>query len=103
MSTLEKEKYLMLTSALVSGSLLDLYTFLSNLKINPVTVHDQSANTLIQVCALKNLPDKAELLIQYTKKYWESENIPFWLNHKNKEHLTALHISITSGTFVSLT
>ena len=91
----------MLTSALVSGSLLDLYTYLSNLKIDPATVQDSSGNTLVQVCALKNLPDKAELLIQYTKKYWEPDHIPFWLNHKNREQLTALHISITSGDFVS--
>jgi hypothetical protein len=100
MSTYEKEKYSMLKSALLKGSLLDLYTFFTDLKINPVSVLDSSRNTLIQVCASNNLLEKSEFLLEYTKKYFKFENISTWLNQKNDENLTALHISIIIGNFV---
>lgn len=100
MASLEKEKYSMLKSVLLKGSFNELYEFLSNLKINPIEVRDSSNNTLAQLCASNNLLEKLEFLFKFTQKFYHPIEIPIWLNNKNKDLMTALHLSVLSGNFV---
>lgn len=100
MSYLDKEKYSMLKSVLLKGSFYELYEFLSNLKINPIEVYDSGNNTLAQICASNNLLEKLEFLFKFIEKFYNSPEIPLWLNKKNKDSMTALHLSVISGNFV---
>jgi len=92
----------MLRSVLLKGSFNELFEFLCNLKINPLEVRDSGNNTLAQLCAANNLLDKLEFLFKFTQKFYHPSQTVVWLNNKNRDSLTALHLSVLSGNFVKL-
>ena len=75
MSIFEKEKESLLVSCLLQGNLKELYSFLLNFKINPVTVKDIKGNNALQISALNNSHSQLEFLFRFVEEKYPEASI----------------------------
>ncbi|CAG9315370.1 unnamed protein product [Blepharisma stoltei] len=100
MDVVDKERHCEFISLVYKNNVPQIYTILRDYQIDPFLPTDSRGYSALHVCALNNSTTIVKFLIRYVQEFYKEKSqeiIHNWVNLKNLDGFTCLHLAVFRG------